>query len=281
MVQWSPLTAVEPASARLADRMASPLAAVERFFERLFERPAARLFQARLEPVHLQRHLERTMEEKRRVEGQRTYVPSRYQINLNPADLAALEGYGGGLPTDLAESLHAHARQRRYLLRARPQVELQASRRIAAGDVVIEAEAPGVPGRTPRGVAPQPSPGYAPSVGDRRPEAGPTAAYAAHAPALPKAVVAVQSPGRPVTRVPVRSSTIRIGRAIDNDIVLPDERVSRHHGQISVRLGTLVYTDLGSTNGSFLNGSGVTEIALGPTDVLQLGGSSLTIESGS
>jgi pSer/pThr/pTyr-binding forkhead associated (FHA) protein len=41
----------------------------------------------------------------------------------------------------------------------------------------------------------------------------------------------------------------------------------------------LVYTDLGSTNGSFLNGSPVTEIALGPGDVLQLGNSTVTIET--
>ena len=43
----------------------------------------------------------------------------------------------------------------------------------------------------------------------------------------------------------------------------------------------LVYTDLGSTNGSFLNGSPVTEIALGPGDVLQLGSSTVTIEPAS
>jgi hypothetical protein len=262
--------------------MASPLAAVERFFERLFERPAARLFQARLQPVHLQRHLERAMEEKRRVEGQRTYVPSRYRLNLNQADLSALESYGSGLARDLAESLHGHARQRRYLLRARPHVELHASRDVAPGDIIVEAEALGRSSRAAgqpleRAVRePAPAPPHAGQVD----HAG-TAFYAAAAPALPRAVVAVQAPGRPVTRVPVQSSTLRIGRAPDNDIVLPDERVSRHHGQISVRLGTLVYADLGSTNGSFLNGSGVTEIALGPTDVLQLGGSSLTIESGS
>jgi pSer/pThr/pTyr-binding forkhead associated (FHA) protein len=40
----------------------------------------------------------------------------------------------------------------------------------------------------------------------------------------------------------------------------------------------LVYTDLGSTNGSFLNSSAVTEIALGPGDVLQVGNSTVTIE---
>jgi pSer/pThr/pTyr-binding forkhead associated (FHA) protein len=48
-------------------------------------------------------------------------------------------------------------------------------------------------------------------------------------------------------RVPVRPGTVRLGRSLDNDIVLPDDKVSRHHGQIGVRLGMLVYTDLGST----------------------------------
>jgi pSer/pThr/pTyr-binding forkhead associated (FHA) protein len=69
-----------------------------------------------------------------------------------------------------------------------------------------------------------------------------------------------------------------VGRSLDNDVVLPDEKVSRHHGQIGIRLGMLVYTDLGSTNGSFLNGASVSEIALGPGDVLQLGSSTLTVE---
>jgi pSer/pThr/pTyr-binding forkhead associated (FHA) protein len=81
-----------------------------------------------------------------------------------------------------------------------------------------------------------------------------------------------------VARIPVRAGTMRIGRALDNEIVLADDKVSRHHGQISARMGMLVFTDLGSTNGSYLNGSSITEIALGPGDVLQLGRSTVTIE---
>jgi pSer/pThr/pTyr-binding forkhead associated (FHA) protein len=38
------------------------------------------------------------------------------------------------------------------------------------------------------------------------------------------------------------------------------------------------YTDLRSTNGSFPNGSAVSEIALGPGDVLQIGSSTVTVE---
>lgn len=230
------------------------------------------------------------MEAERQMHGQRTYVPSHYRVTLNPSDLVALEGHGGSLAADLGESLHLHARRSGYLLRARPLIELEASRQVQPGDVNVVVEAPA---ERPRPApAPPPQPDVVPPRSEPASRAGwPAAAaadldiggtrvYAAPAYNVPHAVVAVHVPGRPPVRVPVRGSTMRIGRALDNDVVLPDEGVSRHHGQISVRLGTLVYADLGSTNGSFLNGSGVTEIALGPGDVLQLGGSSLTIETG-
>ena len=56
-----------------------------------------------------------------------------------------------------------------------------------------------------------------------------------------------------------------------------DERVSRYHGQIVSRQGALVYTDLGSTNGSYVNGARVSEIALGSGDVLQVGNCTVTL----
>jgi hypothetical protein len=71
--------------------------------------------------------------------------------------------------------------------------------------------------------------------------------------------------------------TVRVGRGRDNDLVLPDERVSRHHGRFTTRQGTLVYTDLASSNGSVVNGARVHEVALGVGDVLRLGDSTLTI----
>jgi hypothetical protein len=108
-----------------------------------------------------------------------------------------------------------------------------------------------------------------------------TAVFAAPTPSTMRAVMAIRCPGQAILRIPVRPGTMRLGRSIDNDIVLADERVSRRHGQVSVRLGMLVYTDLGSTNGSYLNSGPVTEIALGPGDVLQVGSSTITIEPGS
>ena len=64
-----------------------PFAAIERFFERLFERPSARLFRARLQPVQLQRRIERAMEAERLATADRTLVPNRFVVHLNPDDL--------------------------------------------------------------------------------------------------------------------------------------------------------------------------------------------------
>jgi hypothetical protein len=264
--------------------MAGPLAAIERFFERVFERPPARLFAPRLEREYLQRELIRTMEAERKVHGRRTYVSALYRIQLNRSDLAALAA-DTTLSVELAEAVRVHARGRGYVLAGRPAVRLEPSFELPPGKV--EVLAAGVPPRADRRRQPPPPPLPAapppppPPLSTSVEPSGHTAQFEAARPKLPPAAIAVSVPGRTPWRVAIASGRIRVGRAPDNDLVLADDRVSRHHGQISVRLGTLVYADLGSTNGSFVNGSRVTEIALGPRDVLQLGGSTLTVESGS
>jgi hypothetical protein len=267
--------------------MAGPLTAVERFFERLFERPAARLFQERVERVQIQRGIERAMEAERVVRERRAFVPAHYRVLLNGADAAALDGDMANLTRDLAEHVRIYARAHQYILQARPSVEVIGSNAVATGDVRVYADRAPTPTLNAPTAPPEPAsaPGSAdgaedgPEI-DSDPEMvpGATAVFAAPRPNTPRAQLAVRSPGQPVSRISVRPGTIRLGRALDNEIVLADDKVSRHHGQISIRLGMLVYTDLGSTNGSYLNGALVTEIALGPGDVLQIGSSTVTVE---
>ena len=71
---------------------------------------------------------------------------------------------------------------------------------------------------------------------------------------------------------------VTLGRDAANTIVLPDRRVSRHHGQILGRRGTLIYLDLGSTNGSNVNGEPVSEVVLGVGDRLEVGDTTLVLE---
>lgn len=259
--------------------MAGPLTAVERFFERLFERPAARIFQPQLEVVQIQRALEREMESERHAQRRRSYVPTEYRVLLNDNDAAALGPDLKTLTRDLAEGLRVYARSHGYVLLAQPRVEIGSSAAVPPSDVRAYAQPVVVPAsagapRPPRPVVQHDQPRTPP------PEVSGQATSSFQAPRtiVPSALLTVHAPGADLVRVAVRGGTTRIGRTLDNDIVLHDGQVSRHHGQIGARLGMLVYTDLGSTNGSFLNGSRVTEIALGTGDVLQLGRSTVTIE---
>ena len=76
----------------------------------------------------------------------------------------------------------------------------------------------------------------------------------------------------------IDGGSLTIGRATDNDLVARDGRVSRHHGRIVGRRGTLVYADLGSTNGSRVNGVLVGEVVLGAGDRLDVGDTALIVE---
>jgi pSer/pThr/pTyr-binding forkhead associated (FHA) protein len=61
--------------------------------------------------------------------------------------------------------------------------------------------------------------------------------------------------------------------------VLRDSRVSRRHARLTARDGVLVLTDLGSTNGTRVNGHRVTEVVLGAGDRVQIGETSLVVEA--
>ncbi|MFG2825677.1 FHA domain-containing protein [Kitasatospora sp. NPDC048365] len=72
--------------------------------------------------------------------------------------------------------------------------------------------------------------------------------------------------------------TIRIGRALDNDIVVSDLQVSRHHAELrQLPDGRWEIVDLGSHNGIFLNGQPVTRQLMGPQDRLTVGHSSFVL----
>jgi len=86
-------------------------------------------------------------------------------------------------------------------------------------------------------------------------------------------------PARPLMTVPKRP-LLRIGRAADNDVVLETRAVSRYHAQIEfTEAGSPVLSDVGSTNGTFVNGEPVRAARpLGTDDLVYLGGFLLRIK---
>jgi hypothetical protein len=70
----------------------------------------------------------------------------------------------------------------------------------------------------------------------------------------------------------VWEGTTLIGRDPAAQVRLVDSRVSRHHAQIEAHGGRFVLQDLGSTNGTTVNGTPATEHELSDGDVIGVGG---------
>ncbi|WP_299452132.1 FHA domain-containing protein [uncultured Microscilla sp.] len=66
-----------------------------------------------------------------------------------------------------------------------------------------------------------------------------------------------------------------IGRSEDNDITIPTQTVSGQHATITIEKGSFYLTDLGSTNGTFVNGSRVSRTILKSGDMIKLGAANL------
>jgi hypothetical protein len=253
-----------------------PLTAIERFFERLFERPSARLFRTRVQPVQIQRRIERAMETGRRPTSERTLVPNRFIVHLHPDELAGFEGVADELVSGLADEALSFARAHHYALADRPRVDLVADATVPRADIRIDARfaSPTSPERV------EPSDGPPGGAAPHHPPADPTATAVFTVPIAPtpRAILRVTDPDGRSREVAVEAGGLTIGRAEDNDLVARDSRVSRHHGRIVGRRGTLVYVDLGSTNGSRVNGEPVTEVVLGVGDRLEIGETELVLE---
>jgi ABC-type multidrug transport system ATPase subunit len=80
-------------------------------------------------------------------------------------------------------------------------------------------------------------------------------------------------PSRPPSAVmSVRSTVLRIGRAADNDVVVADLSVSRYHAELRRSLrGSYEIVDLGSHNGTYLNGQRITASPVTEIDIVGVG----------
>jgi len=245
-----------------------PLASLERFFERLFEGQSARLFHTQLQPIQLQRRIERAMESGRVRDGDRTNVPHRFAVHLAAPDLAALRDGHPTLASDLADAALEFARSHHYHLADRPTVALVADIAVEAGDARVVAAHESEHATEADAVA-----------GGARPTGEGTAVFVVPTIDAPKATLREVRPDGSSRSFNVDGRPMTIGRAPDNGLVLRDGRVSRHHARLYGRRGALLLADLGSTNGSWVNDRRVQEMALGEGDRIRVGDTILVVES--
>jgi len=85
----------------------------------------------------------------------------------------------------------------------------------------------------------------------------------------------------PWREIKIFDEVVTVGRAGDNRVVLPDPFVSGRHCRLEQEQGELWLVDLGSTNGTFVNGQKVNgKVRLKPKDSVAIGGILFRVEKG-
>jgi FhaA, N-terminal domain/FHA domain len=238
---------------------------VEAVLERLFEAPAGRLG-ARLQPVSLAKRIERAMDTTKSFREDGVIVPNVFDLHLHPSDFASFESYRSALEDDLAHGVLTRARHEHYTLVARPHVRLISDTGVSRGDVRVAATVVDDGGDRLRPDTPMPV----------TTDTVVLAAQEASAPESAKrAFLLVATDGQPPVQFDLGGPLITVGRASDNDVIVDDPLVSRHHCQLKLQHGAYGFVDLGSRNGSTVNGQPVQEVALGPGDLIRIGNTSI------
>ncbi len=101
----------------------------------------------------------------------------------------------------------------------------------------------------------------------------------AGAPVKPELLPSVDR--RPTARMPLPAKAMRIGRVPENDLVLSDLDVSRHHAELRKSpTGSYEIVDLNSHNGTFVNGQRVTSKLVTDEDLVSIGHSTFRLKDG-
>ncbi len=238
------------------------LSRVESFLERFLEAPAGRLG-ASIQPVSLAKRIERAMDTNKTYGDVGVIVPNQYDLHLHPADFAAFASYRTSLEDDLAHGVLARARHERYSLVARPRVRILSDDDTRRGEIRVAANVVDERGDRLQEAAPMPRSSDTMVFSRPAAEGAPDSAR--------RAYLLVSTRGSRPVQFDLGGHVIGIGRASDNDVIVDDPMVSRHHCQLKLQHGAYSFTDLGSRNGSTVNGQLVSQIALGPGDVIQIG----------
>jgi hypothetical protein len=213
-----------------------------RDFERrlggLVEGLFSKAFRSGVQPVEIAKRIMREMEAGKSVGVSEVWAPNRFELSLSPEDAARYEQAEDAIVSELKRVIREAAAERGWGLVGPPDVEFVVDEGMKRGDLACAASL--VEGEDAGG------------------------------PAGGRASVVIREEGGERT-VALTSDTATIGRLAECDVVLKDKGASRKHAQLKVRDGTWTLTDLGSTNGTRLNGQTIQSRELSDGDKITIG----------
>jgi hypothetical protein len=245
-----------------------PVSVLQRFEKRLeglVEGAFAKVFKGVVHPVEILNAMQREAEAHKAIlAGGRTLVPNRYVIDLSPYDHSRLAPYAAALAQELAQSQAEFIGEQAWTVYGDVIVEIERGDGLDTGMFRVTAEV-----YTGGEVAPVQQPAYdaAPAYSPYDQQQG--GGYQPHGGHNGR----ISGDGR---SYPLQMGSTVIGRGDQANLRLPDVGISRRHARLDYDGSQVVLTDLGSTNGTMVNGQRVSAVALNPGDMIQLGTTTLT-----
>lgn len=217
------------------------LQSFERGLERMVEGVFSRGSRSSVKPVELGRRLLREIDDHRSVDVRgRRIAPNEFRFHLNERDLAAFGNIDEALITELAEAAREYARSEHYHFMGPVRIELAVDDELRPGRVQVESRMKESGGGVGAGSLVLPS-GKRVRLGDR---------------------------------------VTTIGRLPECTVLVNDPNVSRRHTEVRAAGSGYLLVDLGSTNGTKVNGLRVHgEQALADGDIVSVGSTHLRFEA--
>ena len=220
----------------------------EQRLDQLVNGSFAKAFRDNVEPVELAARIQKEMDTRAAIVSRgRTVVPNIFTIELSTSDLERLDMYADHMRAELAGVARQYAAEQRYTFLGSVDVRFAEDADLSTGVFLVRSQA-------------QPDS----SGAQRMATPIPPGEVTGH----PRLVIG--SASYPLTR-----SQPRIGRGQGADIQVDDSGVSRAHAEIVLGL-PVVIRDLGSTNGTLVDGRKVTEAPLHNGSRIQVGSTVIT-----
>ena len=246
---------------------------LQRFEQRLegmVEGAFARAFKSDLQPVEIASAVQREMDDRAAIVAQgRTLVPNDFVVELSEADYDRLQVYADSLGVELANLAREYAKEQGYSFVGPVRMRFEGINELSMGmfrirsGVIRGTTVEGGEIRQPSSDLPKPQP-------------------QSRAAGRPRLLVSGPEPGPDGARqrtYELTTPVTMLGRGTDCDLRLVDPGVSRHHAELRVEDGEVVLVDLGSTNGTFVNGQPVRRVLLTDGTRVTLGRTTLVFRN--
>lgn len=257
------------------------LQSFERRLSSLVEGTFAKVFKGGVEPVEVAGALARECDDRKVISSRRTLVPNAFVVDLSERDSERLTPYAEPLTDELAAMVREHADDSGYSFAGPVTVRLAHDPELATGVFRVHAEV------SSDGAVAAPMRAAPPVAA---PHEGAVLREATAAPQQP--VLVITAGGSVLAGSPeaagaerqfvIAGAVTRIGRAHDVDLRLDDTAVSRHHAELrrvpatsAAEPGGHLLVDLGSTNGTLVDGRRVETAQLHDGDRIEIGSSTL------